>query len=43
MKISENGFKVSNISVFILFESHIGIKCVVITKVLLSAVYIWSS
>jgi hypothetical protein len=40
MEISESGFKVSNISVFILFESHIGIGCVVITKVVLSAVHI---
>ena len=40
MEISESGFKVSNISVFFLFESHIGIGCVVITKVVLSAVHI---
>jgi len=40
MVILENGFKVSNISVFILFESHIGIRYVVITEVVLSAVYI---
>jgi len=40
MGISENGFKVSNISVFILFESLIGIRRVVITEVVLSAVYV---
>lgn len=40
MEISETGFKISNISVFILFESDIGIRCVVITEVVLSAVYI---
>ena len=40
MEISENAFKVSNISVVNLFEPHIGIGCVVIKTVVLCTVYI---
>jgi hypothetical protein len=40
MEITEKGFKVSNISIFILLESHTGIRYVVITKVVLSVIYL---